>query len=80
MSIPYLVVEQYVFYFEQLGNPVHARIIKSEIEGKEDWDWQINQEDNRHPFKSFSNLDGARTSLFEHMAGFDAHSARHAPY
>lgn len=80
MSAPYLVVEQYVFYYNELLSPVHARITKAEIEGKEHWDWEINQPDDRHPFKYFSDLKGARQSLFEYMEAFDVSSARHVAY
>ncbi|MEW5494830.1 hypothetical protein ABGT23_04230 [Enterobacter cloacae] len=80
MSAPYLVVEQYVFYYNELLSPVHARITKAEIEGKEHWDWEINQPDERHPFKHFSDLNGARQSLFDYMEAFDVSSARHVAY
>ncbi|MCU6410932.1 hypothetical protein [Enterobacter cloacae] len=80
MSAPYLVVEQYVFYYNELLSPVHARITKAEIEGKEHWDWEINQPDERHPFKHFSDLKGARQSLFDYMEAFDVSSARHVAY
>lgn len=80
MSAPYLVVEQYVFYYDYLGSPVHARITKTVTGDKEDWDWEVNHEDGKHPFKHFSDLDGARKSLFDYMENFDPTKARHVAY
>lgn len=80
MATPYLVVEEYVFYYEHLGSPVHARITKAVIEGTENWDWEVNQPDDQHPYKHFTDLAGARKSLFDYMDSFDPTKAEHVSY
>lgn len=78
MSIPYKVVEQYIFHFS--GFIVNGRVTSHEDNGKIIWEWDVDYEDGSHPIRHNFNQDAARENLFSYMEKFNESKAKKVEY
>lgn len=72
MSSGALVVEEYVFYIMEVPGPVKGRILREDIDGKQNYRWETSHTDGRHPNRNGNSLEAAREELLSYMEDFDA--------